>query len=106
MFKQLFRLGKIHRRIFKRKQKETIFKLDAQEAQQVFLVGDFNNWDEHNLPMHKNGDGRWHAEVNLCAGEFEYKFIVDGQWTADPANDKKTVNLCGTYNSVKKVVIE
>ena len=35
----------------KPKTKKVRFNLYAPEAERVFLAGDFNNWDVHNLPM-------------------------------------------------------
>ncbi len=30
--------------------------------------------------------------VNLAEGDYEYKFLVDGQWVNDPANTDVTKN--------------
>ena len=38
----------------KPKTKKVRFNLYAPEAERVFLAGDFNNWDVHNLPMKKD----------------------------------------------------
>ncbi len=55
-------------------------------AGNVFLAGDFNAWSAGANPMVKNDDGIWTATVSLPPGEHQYKFVVDGQWTADPTN--------------------
>lgn len=55
-------------------------------ARQVYLAGDFNNWDPTALPMQRDDKGTWWVVVKLSPGRHEYKFVVDGQWTADPAN--------------------
>ncbi len=55
-------------------------------ARQVYLAGDFNNWDPTALPMQRDEKGVWWVVVKLSPGRHEYKFVVDGQWTADPAN--------------------
>ncbi len=55
-------------------------------ARQVYLAGDFNHWDPTALPMERDDRGVWSVVVRLSPGRHEYKFVVDGQWTADPAN--------------------
>jgi len=54
-------------------------------AGQVFLAGDFNGWSAGATPMTKAG-GTWSAVVSLGPGPHEYKFVVDGNWVADPLN--------------------
>ena len=41
--------------------------------------------------------------VTLNLGEHEYKFVVNGEWTVDPANPNFLVNALGTLNSVVQV---
>jgi type 1 glutamine amidotransferase len=40
----------------------------------------------------------------LPPGTFEYKFLVDGQWVADPRNERVCLNSFGTTNSIVRVV--
>jgi len=54
-------------------------------ATSVFLAGSFNGWAAAALPMLREGDV-WAVVVPLEPGKHEYKFVVDGQWIADPAN--------------------
>ncbi len=61
----------------------TYFNPDAGE---VYLTGDFANWDPRAIPMKRQPDGTWIARVNIPPGEHEYKFVVDGTWTPDPMN--------------------
>ena len=70
-----------------------------QEAQKVILTGSFNGWNEHSLAMTKV-DGGWRMHLELPHGRYEYKFIVDGEWTHDLANNQKVPNEHGTFNSV------
>lgn len=41
------------------KQKRWTFSLEANEAKEVFLVGDFNNWSLGKHPMRKDKNGVW-----------------------------------------------
>ena len=42
----------------------------------------------------------WTLPVYLKPGKHLYKFIIDGKWTEDPANDKWEMNDMGTKNSI------
>jgi hypothetical protein len=56
-----------------------------EHAKNVFLAGDFNDWNPILFPMKKKGDD-WVFPVHLSVGKHVYKFIVDGQWMKDPVN--------------------
>ncbi len=60
------------------------FICHAPQAQEVFLVGDFNDWDAQSLPMNRQPDGGWLLRVDLRHGHHRYAFLVDGQLTLDP----------------------
>lgn len=61
------------------------FELDRPAASQVFLAGEMTDWDQGKQPMVKSADGKWRLAVDLSPGQWVYKFVVDGQWIADPA---------------------
>ncbi|HES76771.1 MAG TPA: glycoside hydrolase, partial [bacterium] len=46
--------------------------LDGQEN--VWLIGDFNGWEDTTLPMKKKKDGSWSLEIELEPGR-EYQFL-------------------------------
>jgi hypothetical protein len=76
------------------------FRLKGYEhANTVLLAGDFNNWDPAVLPM-KNQNGEWVINVHLSPGKHLYKFIVDGKWIMDPANELFEQNEHNTGNSI------
>lgn len=81
----------------------TEFSLFAPEASQVHLAGDFNNWDPAAYPMRKFKKGIHTKKVKLEPGRYEYKFIVDGQWQADPENNNRLVSDIGSENSVLEI---
>jgi 1,4-alpha-glucan branching enzyme len=61
----------------------TQFVFDGK-AQHVFLVGDFNNWDEHVAPLEREpGSTLWSVTVPLMRGRHVYAFLVDSVWTID-----------------------
>ena len=84
----------------KTKKRKVTFTLTAPDAKEVFLVGDFNNWDEKKHPMKKDEGGRWKKDIIVPPGRYEYKYLVDGKWEIDPANKKVIQNRFGTLNNV------
>lgn len=63
-----------------------LFKLDGfADAEKVILTGSFNNWNQSELLMNKTENG-WQLPYVVAAGNYEYKFIVDGKWMTDPTN--------------------
>ncbi|MFW5708514.1 MAG: glycogen-binding domain-containing protein [Bacteroidota bacterium] len=62
------------------------FRLDGYtEAERVFVSGNFNAWKPAELEMEKTRAG-WILPYVLAPGNYEYKFIVEGQWITDPDN--------------------
>jgi len=84
----------------------TEFCLFAPDVNEVYLAGDFNSWrpDEKEYRMRKFKDGVWKKKVQLKPGRYEYQFVVDGQWWADPANDNRVTNEYCTVNCVIEVI--
>ena len=77
-----------------------VFRLQGYEqAKTVFLAGDFNNWTPDALAMKRVGNA-WVFRVHLSVGKHLYKFVVDGQWIKDPADELWEGNEYGTDNSV------
>ena len=81
----------------------TTFTLFAPEANEVFLIGDFNDWRADTLKARKFKDGTWRKAVSLKPGTYQYLFLVDGQWWTDPENPVRARNPFGTENSVVEV---
>ena len=83
--------------------KRITFKLEASEAKEAILAGDFNSWDVNKHKMKKDNKGRWTKIVTLAPGSYEYKFLVDGEWQNDPGNDQMVHNSFGTLNNILTV---
>jgi len=74
------------------------------DADNVQIAGDFNNWQPRKSQMKKVGDtGVWQTKMNLPAGKYRYRLVVDGKWQQDPYNGKAEMNPFGDYNSVIEV---
>ena len=82
------------------KRRRATFSLEAPEAKEAMLMGDFNKWNPKAHPMKEDVSGLWKKIVMLPLGRYEYKFLVDGQWWTDPKNEQTCYNCFGTQNSV------
>ena len=60
------------------------FEFYAPSAREVFLVGEFNNWNAKATPMQRGADGIWRVEVMLPPGFYRYKSVVDSIWRCSP----------------------
>jgi 1,4-alpha-glucan branching enzyme len=83
----------------KPKRRRVTFMLDAPQAGEVCLMGDFNNWDALKHPMKRGKNGIWGKIVYLPPGRYEYKFLVDGRWNLDPEIRQLCRNCYGTSNN-------
>jgi 1,4-alpha-glucan branching enzyme len=66
---------------------ETVnFKLSGHSnAKKMMLAGNFNHWKPNELYMKRTVSG-WILPLTLAAGNYNYKFIADGNWMTDPIN--------------------
>jgi hypothetical protein len=71
-------------------------------AKRVYVTGSFNSWREKELLMQSTGAG-WRLPVYLSQGTHTYRFIVDGRWFTDPANNDKLPNEFNDFNSVIRI---
>ena len=81
------------------------FSFYAPQAREVFLVGDFNQWNVKKHVMKRGDQGIWEKIVVIKPGTYEYKYIVDGIWQEDTEQPRSLLNSFGTYNNVLTVVL-
>jgi len=81
---------------------QVTFTHQAPGAGGVHLAGDFNGWSDSANPMIEK-DGLWNLTMDLGAGEYQYKFVVDGNWLADPNNPNTSDDGFGGQNSLLTV---
>ena len=64
----------------------------AGTVKSVALAGSFNEWNAKAKPMEgPDKDGYFTTRLELKAGTYEYKFVLDGKtWIADPDNFRTT----------------
>jgi 1,4-alpha-glucan branching enzyme len=64
------------------------FTVPAQEANEVKVVGSFNEWDTNATPLKKLKNGTFKGAVNLDKGQsYEFRYLVDGNYTNDDQAD-------------------
>ena len=85
------------------------FQLSSEEAlnaQEVFLTGDFNNWNNSSHPMKQLKDGGFSIEIELPLGlDCQFRYLTDkGDWLNDPQADAYVpCTFAGVENSLVKV---
>ncbi|KAL8152865.1 hypothetical protein V2J09_010625, partial [Rumex salicifolius] len=82
-----------------------------EEAQTVDIAGSFNGWyqpikmdphlDTDKDPTKSRNPRLWNITLWLYPGEYEVKFIVDGEWKVDPTREITTSN--GLQNNILRV---
>jgi 1,4-alpha-glucan branching enzyme len=81
------------------------FSLEAKEANNVAVVGDFNNWNatEGELSKLKNGTFKGVFDLSKDAS-YEFRYLVDGNYVNDEQADSYRFNeFAGAENSVLEV---
>jgi len=81
----------------------TLPKTVVDHAQQVAVVGDFNNWQQDKNLMKKNKSGTFQCSLDLPIGkDYQFRYLIDkytweSDWDADALAETPYEE---TYNSV------
>ena len=84
--------------------KRVTFAVEAESRSEVAVAGTFNDWQP--LPLAcKGGDptAKFTKMIYLPTGRYEYKFLIDGNWSIDPNCPSWSPNEYGSLNSVVEV---
>lgn len=75
---------------------------EAVKAESVYLVGDFNGWDEKATPMKRLKSGYFTVTLELEKDrEYQFRYLVnDTEWHNDWHADKYVPNPFSGDNSV------
>ncbi|MCB9135463.1 MAG: isoamylase early set domain-containing protein [Anaerolineales bacterium] len=81
------------------------FEVSAGEANEVALLGDFNEWNSSATPMKRRKEGTFSVTVSLKPGnEYKFRYLADGEtWLNDAAADSYVPNTFGSEDSVVSV---
>ncbi|MFH0936041.1 MAG: AAA family ATPase [Candidatus Omnitrophota bacterium] len=83
---------------------EVAFSINAPDAKEVYLVGDFNDWKLDTTSRMEQNNGAWMKRLGLKPGKYRYRFVIDGKWTEDSSNPSKAMNPYGTLDSLIEVI--
>lgn len=73
---------------------------ETEPGKKVFVAGSFNNWKMEKELVDKDNSGVYRCQLRLMPGEYQYKFVVDGNWCLDAENPNFMPNDFGTLNSL------
>jgi len=78
------------------------FTVPAAEAENVAVVGDFNDWNPEGDLLKKLKNGSFKGTVNLEKDKtYEFRYIIDGTYVNDQEADRYQWNdYAGTENAV------
>jgi 1,4-alpha-glucan branching enzyme len=69
------------------------FTVPAVTANDVKVVGSFNNWNSEETPLKKLKNGNFKGKVALeTAKSYEFRYIIDGNYTNDEQADSYAWN--------------
>jgi 1,4-alpha-glucan branching enzyme len=79
------------------------FRHSPEAADQMTLLGDFNEWGGEEMKRRK--DGSFSITLSLDAGkEYSFRYLADKKnWINDDGADELRANSFGTQNSVLRV---
>ena len=80
-----------------------VFTVNAPEAKEVFVAGDFNSWKIDSDSKMERDNGVWRKKINLSGGRYRYRFVVDGKWIEDLNNPVNEMNPYGSTDSLIEV---
>jgi chromosome partitioning protein len=76
------------------------FMYEDDGAGQVLIAGTFNDWRPE--PCDRAGTA-WERRMTIPPGTYQYRFVVDGRWVADPRNPIQIADAFGGHNSVFEI---
>jgi 1,4-alpha-glucan branching enzyme len=76
------------------------FEANAPDAKSVCIAATFNFWHPAATKMVRLEGGRWGKRLTLPPGDYEYRFVMDNEWKADPNCHQSVPNPYGGMNSL------
>ena len=84
--------------------REVVVKFRDAEADDVRIAGDFNGWvPDKGVRSLIESEGQtrvWTKILRLAPGTYQYRYVVDGEWRADPDNPEGMPSADGRRTSV------
>lgn len=84
---------------------KVVFIIKDKPKRQIFIAGDFNNWDPYMMPLTERSTSElniseYRIEISLPPGSYLYVYYVDGEKMLDPINRRQSVNQYGEISSI------
>jgi 1,4-alpha-glucan branching enzyme len=81
------------------------FKVKPEDAVEVAVLGDFNEWNPGANPLKRRKDGTFSTTLSLKAGnDYRFRYLLDGKrWENDQEADGQVVNRFGSRDCVLSV---
>ncbi len=76
------------------------FHIRTSPGRQVYLAGDFNNWDPYMTDMDEIEPGTYSVTLNIKPGRYGYYYLIDGEPLTDPLNFQKSRSNAGEDISI------
>jgi chromosome partitioning protein len=84
--------------------REIVVRFRDENANDVRIAGDFNGWvPDKGVRSLIESEGQtrvWTKILRLTPGTYQYRYVVDGEWRADPENPEAVSSAVGGRNSV------
>jgi hypothetical protein len=84
--------------------REIVVRFRDEKANDVRIAGDFNGWvPDKGVRSLIESEGQtrvWTKILRLAPGTYQYRYVVDGEWRADPENPELISSAVGGRNSV------
>ena len=72
---------------------------DSTWADTIYLVGDFNGWNQSSHPFQLDREGNWTITIDLEVNRsYEFRYRRDGDWMNDSQADGYVRNFHGSDN--------
>jgi hypothetical protein len=84
--------------------REVVITYRDADAEEVSVIGSFNNWEPDATPMKRDAKGFWTARLALPPGKYAYKLLVNRRMKiADPSGPATEPDGFGGVNSILEV---
>jgi len=84
--------------------KGVLFVQPISSGRRIEIAGDFNSWNPARSRMVINEAlGVFEKHMELPAGSYAYKLVIDGLWVLDPYNLERSDNGLGGFNNMIRV---
>ena len=77
-----------------------MYKIFFRIPKEVFISGEFDNWQEKHPLNYNNDIGKWACTLKIKKGKYFYKYIVDGNWEIN----HNELSICDNNGFVNNII--